>query len=78
MEQVVLIADRNEAFQTMYENGAPPRNCKFCFCFHPTQRGFGLRLVAGNNTRTDPVNKFQGTPRIKADSEAQIRLARCV
>ena len=75
IEQTVLIADRNEAYNYMY-GSSRPRNVRSVVCFLNTQRNQCLRFdyTRFGSEKSGPVNPFGGATRMKSDHEAQVRI----
>ncbi|PHH53734.1 Structural maintenance of chromosomes protein 6, partial [Ceratocystis fimbriata CBS 114723] len=75
IEQVILIKDRTEAESVVFEK--KPKNSVGCLCFHDhaSKRGSGLLLSSrdGSNFSTSPIDRFNGSPRLRSDSEDQIK-----
>jgi len=77
IEQQLLIGDLQEATSTMYDNDRL-RNVRGCFAFNPNDKRSGilLKYTASGEPAQDPVNQWQGQPRMKGDLEATIALRR--
>ncbi|KAI9807767.1 MAG: hypothetical protein M1825_005072 [Sarcosagium campestre] len=77
IEQTVLIESRQEARSFMFD-GAKPRNVKQCYCLHNERRGWGVRLAfsRGVEPSSSPMPPMIGKPRMKTDSDYQIRRQR--
>lgn len=73
IEQTVLIKDRDEAANFMFEKGRP-RNVKVTICMH--ERGGGVRFTftRSGGQSSGPVAAWKAAPRIPTDVEAQIRI----
>ncbi|KAI9652456.1 MAG: Structural maintenance of chromosomes protein 6 [Alyxoria varia] len=74
IDQQILIENQNEAINT-FEH-VRPRNMAGIFCFHKTEAGKGFRFSwgRGNTMKQDPVDAWNGFPRMRTDIAAQIRM----
>ena len=71
---MLLIADLEEAATTLFD-GEPPRNVRRCFCIDKRDKRRGIHLAfnrTGEPTQS-PVSAYNGHPRMKTDTETQIR-----
>ncbi|TDZ18332.1 Structural maintenance of chromosomes protein 6 [Colletotrichum orbiculare MAFF 240422] len=76
IDRIVLIRERSKAQEVMMGHSPPP-NVQVCLTFHDgaNKRGHGLRIQAKESgASTSPINAFNRDPRMKSDSETQIRL----
>ena len=71
---MLLIADLEEASRTLFD-GDRPKNVRRCFCIDKRDKRRGIHLAfnrAGEPTQS-PVSAYNGHPRMKTDTETQIR-----
>ncbi|KAM5463477.1 Structural maintenance of chromosomes protein 6 [Microsporum audouinii] len=75
IEQMLLIEDVEEASKIMFD-GARPRNVKRCYCIDSRDKRRGIHLAFGRmgDPSQSPIPAFTGRPRMKTDTEIQIRL----
>lgn len=73
IEQIILIPDRREAEDVMFD-GAAPRNVRACLAFHDGLRGQGLSLTnKSNNLATAPIEINVGRrARMQTDASSQV------
>ncbi|KAI5304023.1 Structural maintenance of chromosomes protein 6 [Ascosphaera pollenicola] len=73
IEQVLLIADLEEASRVMFD-GPRPRNVKRCFAIdrHNPSRGYALTYNRTGGPGQSPIPAYRGQPRMKTDHESQI------
>ncbi|KIV96661.1 hypothetical protein PV10_00499 [Exophiala mesophila] len=75
IEQTILIPDMTEASRELFANGQPLKNVRRCYCFNPhsRQRGFVLMYKGRGEAAQDPIQQYDGLPRMKSDVEETIR-----
>ncbi|KAL0939440.1 DNA repair protein [Colletotrichum truncatum] len=76
IDRIILIRERQRAQEVMLGNSPPP-NVQVCLTFHDgaNKRGHGLRIQAKETgANTAPINAFNRHPRMKSDSETQVKL----
>lgn len=73
IEQAILIPDMEDATRAMYHHGRL-RNVRGCYTFHARikNKGILLRYGSDNSASQDPVEPYQGPPRMKGDMRAAI------
>ncbi|KAK2747897.1 Structural maintenance of chromosomes protein 6 [Myotisia sp. PD_48] len=77
IEQVLLIENVEEASAVMFD-GQRPRNVKRCYCLDARDKRRGIHLAYGRTGEPSqsPISMNHKAPRMKTDSEIQIRLER--